>query len=667
MRKIVPKESMHSVPTNLRPRKTPGIPGSPRLLVALILIGLATPARPDTRFDPYYGFIAADETGGLPSTNGDIDSPMFLDPYFSRYDTIKQFHPDLKTLWLKALDQPDLDTRRQAIKTIGLAHTHGMPNLIDIAPHLIEKIESAQTDEVERYATIQAVDRLDARDGAKALWQRVRDQLDRVEVAVLSDTMLARWDYKPGRSVWMKRINNPKTPYHLFLSSIRSLQTVKHGPAGLRLKEIAIAQTQDPATRLAAARALGVIVSEGLEPTSQTLAGGSITDRLVAVSLIAHHSGAAAVAQLIAFAVDPEPSVIAIALTRLLEIDSLLIKPIGNGLLLNEDAKVRRLAAEGVFAQKTPEALAALGPLLNDLNPSLRIYVRRRMIEQEKLTSLSRAVRDVGMKLLKHQQWRDLAGSDLAQRIKSEWRGLEQAALLLGTVDHKPAVDDLMDLLVYPRREPRTAVAVALRRLSIEGTFKPLLVHAEKVTEWALHPDQPLEDPNINNGMKDSWDVDEQIAQILQLFGTVLYRSADALMRNHIPKRKPSPGPKNQSRAASIWALGHFYQDNLDQALADQLRERMTDLNPNNPEYWEVRRMSAIAIGRMKAEECMPSLEAHYEMELRDRHMAGAMRWSIHRITGEWLPEHGPFYPPQSDYFLVPTNKIDGDVYWSQR
>lgn len=640
----------------------------------------------------------ADEWGARPTDNGDTDAPMYLDPYLSPYPVIKRFHPDLAALWLKALGRPDTETRRRTAADITKARGLSMPGLDAAAGPLLALVGTAEEHELVRKSAARALIALDHRASAAALLERNRaDDLDTI---LLTDPALAAWDHEPARALWMARLTDPASSRTARISAIRALATVRHEAASEPLRLLMLDKRADPALRLAAGRALGTIVHERLETLAGSLADppdARVLDRLLAASLLTGHSGDAAVSLLLRLAVDEEPTVAAVALRRLLEIDPLLIRPIGFGLLTNRDAKIRHLAAEGVFAQKSPESVTALGPLLNDRNPDNRIYVRRGLVAQDTIAGLAEPIRAAAVKQLSGPPWDELdeegrarleeySGSELdeerraelieerraelvaerrAEVVKADWRGHEQAAMLLGAVDHEPAASRLIKLLAYPRVEVRTAAGAALRRLAIPEKLAPMLAYATRAAAWQLDPGGTAqEDPLIGLGIERKLDVDEQMAQLIQAFGTMGYREAEPLMRRHVPKTKPvnlrfAP----QARAAAIWSLGLLHRDEPVEDLAAELGARLNDTDIMDPESTEVKRMSAVTIGRMRAESQMGMLQNWYEMMRSSVDVGGATRWAIMRITGEALPELGPSYREESNFSLRPAYKVEDEDY----
>ena len=637
-----------------------------RLIVpAAMVLSITTVYGAEEPNSKYSGLVTARSSDGKVPTNGDTDSPMFLDPYLPPYTYIKIYHPDLEDLWLRAMHRPDLETRRQAVRTIGQAHLHGMPGLQDTATHIIKVIQNADTDRLLRQAAIQTLCRLDARQSADILLDKQKHGLSEI---LLSDIALAGWGHEPARAVWIRRLTDPTTPWAARASAIRALTTVRHEAAADTLKQMPADRSLDATKRLVAAQALGEIVTEGWEDMAQDLAAGSMIDRLVSAKLLAHHGGDRAVRLLLELAVDREPSIAAVALQRLLEIDPLLISPFGNDSLKHADSKIRRLGAEAIFFQNMPAAIHVLAPLLNDLNPGVRQYVRRSLIEQYKMPHLRQSIHEATMTVLRHEDWRDLSDLNLSVRIKSEWRGLEQAVRVLGVVDHKPAADDLVDLMSYPRVEVRQTAAVALRRLGIERTLASLLDYARRATDWGFTGNSiAVGDPNLSKGIKDFGKLDEQIAQILQFFGVMKYAPAESLMRRHIPRCDPGPGPGFQSRSAAIWSLGHLYENNPDPELAQKLVERLNDIYTLPPENTIVRSMSAISIARMQAKDHMESLNTHYELEQRYEVIGQAVRWAIEHITGQRLEDQLPFYTVQQEWLFNATREINDDKFMVER
>src|SRR5262249_46115520 len=148
----------------------------------------------------------------------------------------------------------------------------------------------------------------------------------------LVEPALARWDFGPARAVWLERLNQSSLPGHGWLLALRGLGSVREPQAVPRLRELTLAPATTPIIRLEAARALGVIRSQGLEEDAERLAAEETAPdsvaRLAAASLLRKHRSNRAAKILQRLAVRTEPAVAAIALEGLLEADPRWVMPL---------------------------------------------------------------------------------------------------------------------------------------------------------------------------------------------------------------------------------------------------------------------------------------------------------------------------------------------------
>jgi len=564
---------------------------------------------------------------GLGAGDVEVDLARYQDPKTELPSTVTVFSPKLKPLWLQALRGPEVDVRRQAAQTIALAHERGMPDLADTAAPLEQTLDASDEHPVVMRAAAQALIALDARQAAPRLLEHA--MRDGLEMAQLVEPALARWDYRPIRKVWLERLSAPETPRRMLVLAIRGLCAVGETKAEPRLGELAFARDVPSDVRLEAARALGELRTEGLERDARRLAADksapAVVDRLVAASLVRRHQGEAAEALLVEMAVDGEPSVAAIALRRLLEIDPLLVVPIAGRTVASDDANVRRLGAESLVAWGTPEAVEQLGPMLDDPHPDVRKYVRRSLLDMATDEPLTEPVVRAAVEMLSTDRW----------------RGLEQATLALVALDHKPAADRLVELLEFERPEVFVTAAWGLRRLAVPSTLDAMFDKARRETEKT----------KTRGGAE--YVVERQISQLFEAFGQMDYAQSEPLLREHVPKKVPFGV---QSRAAAIWALGHLHAGKPEPGLAKLLLGRLSDLDPMFPEHEEVRQTSAVSLGRMHVEDSLPTLRRFLRDESVDSPVGYACAWAIHQITGEPIPEPPIQEVPRLGWFLEPID-----------
>ena len=77
-----------------------------------------------------------------------------------------------------------------------------------------------------------------------------------------------------------------------------------------------------------------------------------------------------------------------------------------------------------------------------------------------------------------------------------------------------------------------------------------------------------------------------------------------------------------------------------------------------SPGVW---RMSAVTLGRMKAEAALPTLRKFWTGKLSNDPTSNACGWAIHQITGEPIPPGEAVRQVRIDWFLVPIPKPH---YW---
>ncbi len=584
-----------------------------------------------------------------------IDWPMYDDPYLPEIPLIYVHDVRLKDIWRASLARPDVETRRRAAYEIGIASEKGMKDLEPFADLLLRQMNAQDAHPAMILAAGRTLIQLDAKAAADSIFRHneigaasgvIRggtiDQSQRtagIEFVLLTDPALARWKHPNAMNAWIRRATDPATSPRVRSSAITALGVSGHASAADLLTGIALNRGYEPQSmRLHAARAAAALRDVGLAGDVQPLLGGSLIDRLVAVSLMQSHKDDAAVEVLHKLAGDGEPSVAAFALERLLTLKPQLIWPMAANLLRHEDAALRLIGAKAIALRGGGEAINTLAPSLDDLSPQVRCFVRDRMVEFDKDAALSPLVRSHAVKHLQG----------------NSWRALEQAAVVLGLVDHEEAAPRLVELLPHRRGEVRMACIIALRRIGL--TDKPLLdaitAHTHREADaWLAGMKAALEQthlPFVINAGKD-----RELAQLLQLLGRARHMPAQKVMERFVPKKS---GFWTEARSASIWSIGLLHEDKADDRFTREFVARLSDLNPNDPELLGVRRMSAISLGRMKATGGLKGLEVFYELERTSRHVGGACRWSIIRITGKDLPPLPGRVTSETGWFIQPLS-----------
>ncbi|HKB06351.1 MAG TPA: hypothetical protein VKD90_29420 [Gemmataceae bacterium] len=572
-----------------------------------------------------------------PSARADdaLDSVMYKDPESAVSRVVYKLPPELAGLWVEALGRKEADLKAKAAQAIALAHERGFPGMEPTVAPLVRELGRGEQHPTVRAAMARALVVLDAKQAADGLARAAATDDD---VRDLVEPALARWDYKPIRAVWLERIAKPPTRRGTVLAA-RGLAAVKEEKAAPRLRELALGRDVPAAVRLEAARALAVIRPSGSEADALALAANTsprgITDRLVAASLLRQHTGDEAVRRLQALGKDPEPAVAAVALERLFELGPDLVVPLFDAVLSSPDAGVRRIGVEVLIRRPTDEHIRRLGDRLNDAHPDNRVRARQGLRELAGKAELKTAVIREGVRLL--------GGAD--------WRGLEQAAILLAQLDHKPAAGRLVRLLGHERPETFVAAAWSLRVLAVPETLQPVLEYFERT--YRTMKAGPSSDRKVPPDT-----VDTQLSHLAQFFGRAGYRPAESLLRELVPPALGEGGlPAHpEARAAAVWALGLLHEGKADPQLVRLFVGRLTAVRPFDVEDPRVRQMSAVSLGRMKADDAVGPLREFYAggKPTLDP-VSGACGWAIERITGEKAAPPGVMEKIRLDWFLVPA------------
>jgi HEAT repeat protein len=564
-----------------------------------------------------------------------IDSPMYKSPDLAAPRREIVFPEEARALWLKALQRPEADMKCKAAESITRAKLRGVQGLEATIAPLLEEFDRPEQHAAVRLAIAQALIALEARQTAPTLLRHAQSGPGDLREAV--EPALARWKYQPAAAMWLARLEDPKAAPHSLTLAIRGLTALSEVQAEERLRQLALADRTDRSVRAEAGRALGVLRQQGLEKDAEVLlteppARGYVP-RLVAAALLRQHRGDPAVRLLQRLAADEEPAVAAVALARLVELDTQLVVPLLDRLLASPDAKLRLYAVEVLCRQPNDKHIRLLGDRLDDPHTEVRVKACRSLLALAERKEFRDAVIQHGERLL----------------TASDWRGQEQATILLTQLDRKSVGGRLVELLSSRRPEVFVTAAWGLRRLAVPETLPGVLRHIEaeepRLRAMAGNPDMA------------AVVLDHKLSQLNQLLGQQKYAAADAALRQFIPRMETGMQPPvgQESRAAAIWALGLIHENQADSALAMALEQRLNDFSTLPPEDLRVRSMAAISIGRLKAKQCLASLRTYFPEHVPPRSLLNSScGWAIEQMTGEIMPPPKPIRAVERDWFLVP-------------
>lgn len=570
-----------------------------RIVIVMLLFGCAT------------GLCDRTASGQI---EYEVDNIMYKRPEFPPLPSEEVYPKRLVPLWQSALARPDGDLQRLiADALVGLIEEGTSLDFSPLIPELRRLLTAEMTPEGTRLAVARALVALRAEDAAEELLEQSQRSADMLASVV--EPALGEWGDLEVVELWLQRVEDRQAPRTRLRLSLRGLAAVNQAEAIPAITAIVADPKRPLDVRLLAAESLGQLQTDGLlgladailrEPTdrgpARAASGLAHTAReLMAARLVRRHRDAAAVEVQQRMAQEFNGAAAAVAVQVLLTQDPELVIAIAEPLFASPDARVRQFCAQALFEAPTPERIGRLAVVMDDYHRAVRRSARGwlRQLDESEDPASRQAIRDGLVRLL----------------TGDGWRGLEQASLLAGELEFKPAAERLVQLLNHEQPEVFVAAAWGLQRLEIPETLEPMF-------ERALANKQQAQDRERA----------AQQQQLLQTFGVMRFAKASQLAWSYVPKNTPGP------REAGIWALSQIHENDPPDGLVQELAERIADEDPMNPEMPEVKEMSAIAIGFLNGREAEETLRAYGPREEIGSRMGQCVAWALNRIFGEPIP-----------------------------
>lgn len=557
----------------------------------------------------------------------EYDLKMYSDPVITESVEAEWVFPEgLVELWERALQRPDAELQRLIIDSIAIAKRRGLRDLGDLPEQLIgiAKSESNSLDVMRSVAKTLIV--LDDRSQAELLAEMARKF--GAPIAEIVEPALAAWKSPVMRDDWIQRLADQNASPSMMSLAMEGVAALELAEGEQPLQKIVSNASEWQRLRLPAARSLAAVApNKQLDLAKQLVQERSTPtalNALLAVEMVSNDDSAATIEFLKQLLENENSSVQGGALAHLYRINFELISPFCETLITSRDVNVRRWCAKTLIDERDADRVALLSTLLDDVNPQLR--------------------RDVSAALVDFGQDESLRPSVIAATeaviSKEDWRGCEQACVVLAKLDHKPGGPRMVELLGHARGDVQVAAAWGLTQLRIPQLLPDMLEHAQSVYDGYRSGSYKYTMPGK----------EEHIAHLFTAFGDQKYMAAEPLMMEYVPKDQ-SLG--YESRGAAAWALGYLYEGEAKDSLVPILIGRLHDGSSMEPESALMCQMSAIALGRMKARDSLQDLMQYSKLTGA---LGNACRWSAEQITGNKVPKPDPpsALRPVSDWFLMP-------------
>ncbi len=562
-----------------------------------------------------------------------LDPDVKLDNYYHPVITVSGvevvFSDKLKPLWMKALKRPEADYQRLAATTITLAHRRGMKGLEDTIPELVKLLSQPDVHPTVKLTVVDTLVELDAKEQAEVLAKIA--QSEGIYYQSKIEPALAKWDYAPYRSIWLERIKGTDYSRRIFSIGLQCLAEVKEEKAVARMLEIAKDQNVPESVRITAGKGLGKMKSSGLveEATSIFQLGGLINE-YIAISMIENHEGEDCDNAMRIFGMSSHPTVIKVALNYLLKNEEIPLENIAQNGLASVEPAVRILGVKALKRFTSEKKMDDLFKMFADVSYQVRRAARSLLFEYSKINEFKDPILKKCRELL----------------LSKNWREVEQAMLLLVSLEDKQAATQFVKLLRHDRPEIKVTAAWGLRKFGVYTTLPA--IRDEFVRMFELTPEVHAK---YTKAEKDARKL--KAAQIILFIGELKLPFPQDQLKGLI--RAPIFG--NETRAAAIWTLGELNAGKQPKDIVDALISRVADTKGENPEDVRIRRMAAVSLGKMKSKKAIPTLREYYlEGAPNYSTAAWACGWALEQITGEKVVPIKDIKEPWSDWFLKPIS-----------
>ena len=540
---------------------------------------------------------------------------MHLEPHLIPPENREKLDPRYVPLFERTLRDVDDDELLETAALSLARVAHGKMQDIDTTTDILLKHLESHPNLRVRFACARALANADSTSAAAALLALDAEADDSQRLWM--DPALARWKYAPAADVWKKRLTDDSQTAVAVSLACEGLAALGDSQASVSLRSVLNNRRLFYEKRHAAAKALCAIAPKTAFAESATFIAGDVAERILKVELLSsQHSES--LPRLFAFCADTSDGVASAAWQAMFRLNPDRLLPALEYGRSHRAAAVRMTTARVIQKYPTPERANWLHEQLSDRHLEVRNVAREMSVMVAQQQPM---LRDSIVKM---------AGDRIAAGPEN-WQGIEQSLLLLGQLRAGQFSDRCVPLLEHPRNEvlvtaawlihlfPDAAVEPAVREYLArnEGMFKDL----------ATAPEGAF--------------IGHQSAYLIQYAGLMRFKDLQPFLEPNFKKSEPGG---NEKRSAAMWVMALLHEKDPVPGLTKSFIERLADRSGMMPEQSEIRRMSAIALGILRAKSAALGLIEAYQLDPADSVIPDSSRWSLGMI-GEQIPDPTKAFP----------------------
>ena len=581
--------------------------------------------------------VAAQQQIKTPAPYQQLTLKMWDDPKLAPTEkVVKRFSPELKKIWLTALQKEQPDVRRRACFAISLASRRGITGLEATVPHLKKLVESEDEAQLIRLEAARALISLNETSAAPALLALAKRDI--VEYSVTLEPALARWQFVGAKDLWLGRLSSQSSNSVGVIAAIRGLGALGGKDLATPLINIVKDERARISIRIEAAKALSQIGESTviLDLAKPKATAKSFLDRYLAAVLVANQKSPASLDLLRKLAEDVHPVVQGTAVEAVLTRDPKWANENATSMLISKEPRICICGLKALQDDGSQSAIRRIANQMNSIYPKVRLLARQ-ILEKKAANATQRST------VL------SVLDADLINRFSRRWQGLEQVALLIGSTNARSkAVLLSKELIRHERPEVAITASWAVGKLAHPDTLRDAFNHALVLSRRRKGNDLNMDDTELH------------FAHLMHAFGQKRYEPVVPLLNRLVPKDLMI-GAK--ARAVAIWCLGKYYEGKENEALCVQLLERLDDIHVAALEATPVRAMCAVALGRIKTKLGKEQLELYCHDT--NPSVQAACYWALNKRNGSKIPPPKILQKGYDDWFIqaladVPKKKKVG-------
>jgi len=534
---------------------------------------------------------------------------MHLEPYLIAPPNSQKLDARYVPLFERTLREIDddelLETAALSLARVAEEKLQSIETTADI---LVKHLQSHPNRSV-RFACARALANADYTSAAAPLLA-LDPEIDDAE-RLWIDPALARWKYAPATDVWKKRLVDDSQTAVAVSLACEGLVALNDSQASASLRTVLNHPRLFYEKRFAAAKALSSIAPETAFEESAKYITGNVSERILAVQLLSSPHPES-LTKLFTLCADKSDGVASAAWLAMYRLNAAGLLPALDNGRSHRDAVVRMTTARVIRQFPTPERANWLHEQLSDKHLEVRNVAREMsaMVAQEQPTLRDSIVA--------------MAGDRIAADPEN-WQGIEQSLLLLGQLRGSQFSDRCIPLLEHPRNEV-LVTAGWLLHLFPDATVETA------VRQYLTRNDEMFKAPAT---APEGAYLGHQSAYLIQYAGLMRLKDLQPFLEPNFKKSEPGG---NEKRSAAMWAMGLMHEHDPVPELAKSFLDRLADRGGLMPEQFPIRRMSAVALGILRAKSAAPGLVEAYKLDPVDAIIPDSARWSLGMI-GEPMPE----------------------------